>query len=137
MIFMDGTITDTTTPDLSVPGIDSNESVLHILHTYKYGASLSDFFRVITKTLTGRVLAICKDVFDLLYNLSRLGWVERKKERKKPWVWSTKQKKKKERNKFLVRLHVDFINNSYSFTQTIFFSYHVFFLHKISLYLSF
>ena len=73
----DDTLTSTTTLDQNGAGNNGNEGVLHILQSFRTGAS--DGFMLYPEYLLGMsLLAHCRDAVSIFYSLSWLGYLKSK-----------------------------------------------------------
>ena len=69
-----GPLSGTTIPGQSGPGSDGIKGVLRIPQSSSItGNSPSDFFSVISRTLVGGVLPLCREAVSVFYSPSRLG----------------------------------------------------------------
>ena len=72
---VDRTQTDTTTPGQSRPETNDNEAVLHILESYRTGASPSVSLVSYSGDSLGIVLLLCRGEVSVFYSLSRQGGI--------------------------------------------------------------
>ena len=71
---MDRALSDATTPGQSEPGSDVNEvGTPHSLKPQHYWNITIRLFSVISRTLVGGVLPLCRCAVDVFYSPSRLG----------------------------------------------------------------
>ena len=69
---IDRTLSGATTPGQSGPRSNGNEGVHHIPEISKAGASPSDLFNVISRTLVDGALSLWRDIVSVFYSPSRL-----------------------------------------------------------------
>ena len=69
----DGSLSGVTTPGQSEPASDGNKKLLRLPQISSITDALPLLFSVISKTLVGGVLPLCRDVVGIFYSTSRLG----------------------------------------------------------------